>query len=153
MNSLCDLPTLPNRWSPVWSGELQDSMSWRVEVFFDGDCPLCRREIDLLKWMDRRRRIRFTDIAAKGFSPEQHGKTMDDLMAEIHGRMPDGRWIVGVEVFRQLYRALGLGVFVGITRVPGISHSLDLAYQFFAKRRLKWTGRCSPEDGACDLPD
>ena len=63
--------------------------------------------------MDRRRHIRFTDIAAK-FLTEQHGKTMDDLMAEIHGRMPDGRWIVGVEVFRQLYRALGLGVFVGI---------------------------------------
>ena len=99
---------------------MQDSLSWRVEVFFDGDCPLCRREIDVLKWMDRRSRIRFTDIAANDFSPEKHGKTMDELMAEIHGRMPDGRWIVGVEVFRQLYRALGLGIFVGITRVPGI---------------------------------
>ena len=31
-----------------------------VEVFYDGDCPLCTREIRLLRRLDRRGRIRFT---------------------------------------------------------------------------------------------
>jgi len=38
-----------------------------IEVFYDGDCPLCMREIRLLRQLDKRQRIRFVDIAAKGF--------------------------------------------------------------------------------------
>ena len=41
---------------------------FEVEVFFDGDCPLCVREIELLRKLDKpARRIRFTDIQAKIF--------------------------------------------------------------------------------------
>jgi len=32
------------------------------EVFYDGKCPLCRREISFLKAKDRKSRIRFRDI-------------------------------------------------------------------------------------------
>ena len=107
----------------------------------------------MLRWLDRRKRIRFTDIAAAEFRPEDYGKSMDQLMAEIHGRMPDGRWVIGVEVFRQLYAALGLRPVVAVTRLPGLSHGLDAAYRFFAKRRLQWTGRCSAEGGDCRVPE
>jgi predicted DCC family thiol-disulfide oxidoreductase YuxK len=119
-----------------------------VEVFFDGDCPLCTREIDLLRVLDRKGRIAFTDIAARDFSPAEYDKTMDELMDHIHGRSSDGAWIEGVEVFRQLYAAVGLGPLVAISRLPGLSHALDWAYRVFAKNRLKWTGRCA-HDGAC----
>ena len=118
---------------------------WQVEVFFDGDCPLCLREIKLLRWMDRRERIRFTDIADASFRAGDYGKSMSEFMDEIQGRLPDGSWIVGVEVFRRLYSAVGFKPFVAITRLPGISHSLDLGYRLFAKNRLKLTGRCDSE--------
>jgi predicted DCC family thiol-disulfide oxidoreductase YuxK len=122
----------------------------RVEVFHDGDCPLCNVEINMLKRVDRRRRIAFTDIAAPGFRPEAVGLTMAELMDRIHGRLPDGTLIEGVEVFRQLYSAIGLGPLVALTRVPGISHLLDWGYLAFAKNRLKWTGRCTDE--VCEVP-
>lgn len=125
-------------------------MSHQVEVFFDGACPLCTREISVLRWLDRRGRIRFTDIAASGFDPHALGKTMGDLMDRIQGRLADGRWIEGVEVFRRLYSAVGLGPLVGLSRLPGISHALDWGYRTFAKNRLKWTGRC---DDHCALPE
>ena len=118
---------------------------WQVEVFFDGDCPLCLREIKFLRWMDRRERIRFTDIADAGFRAGDYGKSMSEFMDEIQGRLPDGSWIVGVEVFRRLYSAVGFKPFVAITRLPGISHGLDLGYRLFAKNRLKLTGRCNSE--------
>lgn len=122
---------------------------WRVEVFYDGDCPLCLREIRLLQWMDRKNRIRFTDIAAPDFRPENFGKTMNELMDEIQGRLPDGSWIIGVEVFRRLYSAVGLGFLVALTRIPGITHLLDFGYKLFAKNRLRLTGRCDAR--TCDL--
>ena len=71
-------------------------------------------------------------------------------MDEIHGRLPGengnpNRWIIGVEVFRQLYAAVGFGWLVWPTRLPGISHTLDLGYRVFAKHRLRLTGRCTKE--------
>jgi predicted DCC family thiol-disulfide oxidoreductase YuxK len=121
-----------------------------VQVFHDGDCPLCNAEINLLKRLDRKERIEFTDIAAADFLPEPLGLGMSDLMDRIHGRLPDGSLIEGVEVFRQLYSAIGLSPLVALTRLPGLSHALDWGYRMFAKNRLKWTGRCS--DGVCNLP-
>ena len=116
-----------------------------IQVFHDGDCPLCNVEIDMLKRLDWRDRIVFTDIAAPGFDPDDVGLSMAELMDRIHGRIPDGSTIEGVEVFRRLYAAIGLGPLVALTRLPGISHALDWGYRVFAKNRLKWTGRCTDD--------
>jgi len=121
---------------------------WQVEVFFDGDCPLCKREIGLLRRLDRRQRVLFTDIASPEFDSSTLGISWTTLMDRIHGRLPDGTWIEGVEVFRRLYAAVGLGWLVWATRLPGITWLLDWSYRVFARNRLKWTGRC---DDACDL--
>lgn len=128
-------------------------MSWDIQVFYDGACPLCSREIAMLRRLDGKRgRIAFTDIAAKDFAPASYGTTMDDLMARIRGRLPDGTWVEGVEVFRRLYGAVGFGPFVWLSRLPGVSQALDVGYEVFAKNRLKWTGRCDA-DGVCRLPE
>ena len=119
-----------------------------IEVFFDGDCPLCRREIGMLQRWDRHQRIRFTDIAKDDFDAVAIGITQEELMAEIHARLPDGRWLRGVEVFRRLYSAVGFGPLVLLSRCPGISHLLNAGYRVFARNRLKWTGRCT---SACDV--
>lgn len=127
-----------------------DSASdWQVEVFFDGDCPLCVREIGMIRWMDRKSRIRFTDIAASEFSVSDYPWTEEEFMAEIRGRLSDGRWIVGVEVFRRLYAAVGLRWIVAPTRLPGVSHFMDWGYNIFAKNRLRLTGRC--DNGQCTV--
>ena len=120
-----------------------------VEVFFDGDCPLCLKEIQLLRKLDRKGRIAFTDIAADNFDPSDIGISYETLMEEIHARLADGQWITGVEVFRRLYGAVGFGAVMQLTRLPGVSHTLDFAYEKFAKNRLKLTGRCD-DSGVCE---
>ncbi len=122
-------------------------MSWEVEVFFDGECPLCVREIDFVRKLDRRKNILFTDIAAEDFDAASIGKTQDELMARIHARLPDGTFIEGVEVFRRMYAAAGLGPLVAMTRLPGITQLLDASYRWFAANRLRLTGRC--DAGTC----
>ena len=60
------------------------------ELFFDGDCPLCAREIAGLRRLDRGRgRLALTDIAAADYDSAAYGKTHAELMARIHGRLPD----------------------------------------------------------------
>lgn len=103
----------------------------------------------MLRWLDRRDNIRFTDIAAPTFRSTDYGKATREFMDEIHGRLPDGTWIVGVEVFRRLYTAVGFGPLVSLTRLPGISQVLDFGYRIFAKNRLRLTGRC--DANACEV--
>jgi len=115
------------------------------EVFFDGDCPLCLREIRLLRRLDRKGRILFTDIARPEFDPSSVGLDKQTLMARIHGRAPTGEMVEGVEVFRRLYAAVGFGPIVALSRLPGVSHLLDACYSWFASNRLRLTGRCTQE--------
>lgn len=124
--------------------------AYDFEVFFDGACPLCTKEIDFVRRLDKKGRLLFTDIASSEFDAASVGKTHDELMARIHGRMPDGTFVEGVEVFRRMYAAAGLGPLVALTRLPGVTQLLDVGYHWFAENRLRLTGRC--EGGACALP-
>ena len=121
-----------------------------IELFHDGDCPLCEAEVELLRRLDRRGRIRFTDISAPGFDAGATGLSWETLMDRIHARLPDGTIIEGVAVFRRLYEAVGLGPLVALTRLPGVRQLLDLGYRLFARHRLRLTGRC--REGACAAP-
>lgn len=123
----------------------------RFEVFFDGECPLCRREIDMLRKLDRRGALVTTDIAEPGFDAASIGKTQSELMARIHGRvLPSGELVEGVEVFRRLYAAVGFGPVVAVSRVPPFSWAAEAGYRWFAKNRLKLTGRCTAD--TCAVP-
>lgn len=124
--------------------------SWSVEVFFDSGCPLCTREIALLRRRDRAGRIRFTDLASSDFDATALGVDRATLMARIHGRLPGGELVTGVEVFRRLYAAVGFERLVALSRLPVIAQLLAAAYAAFAKHRLRLTGRC--DDDACDFP-
>ena len=117
--------------------------SYAIEMFYDGDCPLCMRETRLLQRMDRHQRLRFTNIATPDFDASSVQKTQDELMAEMHGRLPDGSWVTGIEVFRRLYSAVGFGPVVWLTRLPIIKQALSVGYFVFARYRLRLTGRCS----------
>ena len=121
-----------------------------IEMFYDGDCPLCMRETRMLGRMDRHKRIRFTNIAAADFDAATVNKTQAELMAEMHGRLPDGSWVTGVEVFRRLYSEVGFDPVLWLTRLPIIRQFLDVGYHCFAKYRLRLTGRC---DESCAIPE
>jgi len=128
-------------------------MSYEIEMFHDGGCPLCQREVNLMRRLDRNRgRIRFTDIAAPEFDASVYGLSQGDFMARIKARRPDGTWIDGVEVFRALYTAVGFGFAVRATRLPGVSHALEAGYDVFARNRLRLTGRGDACDTGCALP-
>ena len=126
-----------------------------LEIFFDGECPLCRREITMLSRLDRRGRLRLTDIAEAGFDPTSTGRDHATLMGRIHARsLPSGEMIEGVEVFRRAYEAVGLGALVALTRWRPIAAVLERGYVWFARNRLRLTGRTEAvcTDDRCAVP-
>jgi predicted DCC family thiol-disulfide oxidoreductase YuxK len=117
--------------------------SWKLEVFYDGDCPLCRREINWLRQRDfvKNNVVLFTDIADPGFDARSIGKSKGELMDQIHGRTSEGEWLIGVSMFRRLYALVGLKWLSVLISVPGLSRLSDLVYSIFARYRLALTGR------------
>ncbi len=112
-----------------------------IKILYDGDCPLCKREMAWLMRRDTKRRVAFEDIASSGFDPARYGRTQMDVMDRIHGQLPDGTVIEGVEVFRRVYRAVGLGWMLAWTRLPVARQLTDTTYRLFAKNRLRLTRR------------
>lgn len=142
--STMSMKRIPRRKSQRF-GTGDQPTDYAIEVFYDGDCPLCKREVNVLRLMDRGNRLRLTNIAAADFDASRYDVTMDRFMEEMHGRLPNGEWVTGVEAFRHIYGALGFGWLVSATRLPGVSHLADKAYHVFAKNRLRLTGRCDDE--------
>ena len=111
-------------------------------VFIDGACPLCRGEAALLRRLDRGRgRLRLEDIAGPDFDPARIGRSMEQLRGTIHGVTADGAVVTGMEVFRRAYAAVGLGWLLAPTGWPGLRPVFDRAYRWFARNRMRLTGR------------
>ncbi len=73
-------------------------------VWYDGACPLCRREIALMRRLDRRRAISFVDVAQEnGTCPLDRAA----LLARFHAR-EDGVVVSGAEAFAAMWRAIPL---------------------------------------------
>jgi len=115
---------------------------WRFKVLIDGMCPVCRREGDLLRWLDRGHgRLAIEDISAPGFDPAGYGTSMEKLMGQIHGVTPGGTLVTGMAVFRRAYDAVGLGWLLAPTNWPILRPIADAGYAWFARHRHWLTGR------------
>src|SRR5262245_49761594 len=126
----------------------------RFKVLFDGECPFCRLEARWLGFLNRSGRLELEDIAAPDFDASRYGTTLTALMGSLHGVHPDGRQTVGVETFREAYRAVGLGWLLAPTGWPVLRPMFDALYRLLAHQRMRM-GRLfgrSCEGDRCALP-
>ena len=116
-------------------------MSYQLQVFYDGDCPVASREVRRLRRSSQAGRVQFTDITSEAFHAQSYGKKHEDFMRTMRARTRDGVWLDGADVLRQIYEELGMKFVVKVSRAPGVSTAVDKAYGWFEKNRLKLTGR------------
>ena len=101
----------------------------RITVWYDGACPLCIREIALMRRLDRRNAITFTDVSVPAISSE------------------DGHLLSGAAAFAAMWRAIPVLRPLGLlARVPGVLAVLELLYQQFLKVRPRIQKRMKPMD-------
>ena len=105
----------------------------KVTVWFDGSCPLCRREVALMRRLDRDRAVDFIDVGTgDGVCPIDRA----DLLNRFHAREGDGPMLSGAAAFAAMWRALPLlRPFGLIARHPTILVILDWLYRLFLRLR------------------
>lgn len=123
-----------------------DGNTSRPVVFYDGGCPLCRREIAHYQRIDSDRRIEWVDIQRQPEQLRSHGLTWQQAMQRMHVRDSDGRLVSGAAAFAVLWRHLPRYRWLASTiSLPGISWLGERAYDVFARHRYR--ARC--EAGQC----
>jgi predicted DCC family thiol-disulfide oxidoreductase YuxK len=117
--------------------------SWEIELLYDGECPLCLREVNFLKKRDAGRGlVQFVDIAGGDYSPDEHGGIdYETAMGRIHAILPDGTIVKNVAVFRRVYEILGIGWIYAVTKISIAGWLADRIYEIWADLRLLLTGR------------
>lgn len=109
--------------------------TYPLTLYYDGLCAICNLEMDNLKARNQGGLLRFVDISPPFFDPAPLGVSLQALNERIHARRADGAMVVGVEVFRLAYSAVGLGGWFAPTAWPGVRPIADAAYAMFARNR------------------
>jgi predicted DCC family thiol-disulfide oxidoreductase YuxK len=125
------------------SQSAEAASSWKIKLLYDGECPLCVREVNFLRKRDAGRGlVTFVDIAEDGYMPQEHGGVdFETAMGRIHAVLPDGSLVKNVEVFRRVYEILGMGWIYAVTKLTIIGALADALYKVWADWRLFLTGR------------
>ncbi len=55
--------------------------SWEIKMLYDGDCPLCMREVNMLRKRDKaQNKIGFVDISSQDYSAKDNaGITYEEV--------------------------------------------------------------------------
>ncbi|WP_271300509.1 thiol-disulfide oxidoreductase DCC family protein [Sphingomonas sp. CV7422] len=112
----------------------------RLTVWHDGACPLCRREIALMRRLDTRGAIRFVDATDPDTAcPIDRAALLD----RFHAR-EDGVLLSGAAAFAAMWRAIPLLRPLGlVARHPIALRWLERGYRRFLRYRprlQRWLG-------------
>ena len=128
----------------------------KLTIFFDGACPLCKREVRFLQSKNHKGYLKFIDINNPDFSLElRYGITYKQAMERIHALKSDGSVIKDINVFQEAYGLIDLGWVFAPTKIPVFDYLSKFIYRVWAKYRLKVTFRPSLEklcaEKGCEL--
>ena len=121
-------------------------MQNKLIFLFDGGCPLCLRETNFLKSKDELNKIDFVDINNVDYNPILFKNiSYAEAMSNLHGILENGNIIKGLDVLAYSYELIGLGWVYYPLKIEFFAPVLRLFYKFWAKYRLKITGRSNIE--------
>ena len=106
-----------------------------LRVYYDGACPLCRREIGHYQGLQASCPVRWVDVSADA-TPLPAGVTTADALARFHVSLPDGGVVSGARAFIELWaRMPGWRWLARVLRVPPLPWVAERAYRVFLRAR------------------
>lgn len=99
------------------------------DVYFDGECPLCRAEIGYYR--NRGAKAGFVDLAEDNPALPR-GLTREAALARFHVRLGDGRLVSGARAFAELWKVTPGWQWLGrVAALPPLVWFLEIAYRLF----------------------
>jgi predicted DCC family thiol-disulfide oxidoreductase YuxK len=109
-----------------------------THVYFDGGCPVCRREIAWYRARPALTPIEWVDVAASNCDPAGDLCRAEALRV-FHVRLDDGSLVHGARAFALLWQRFpGLRGPGWVAALPGVHHALGMAYTIFLRLRRLW---------------
>jgi len=126
-----------------------------IEVFYDGSCSVCAREIEHYLHLDHGGKLLAVDISSPDFAPELHRITLKDFMYELHVIDKSGEVYRGVEAFWAIWQAFPYSTMYGIMgtiiNMPVINPVARILYRGFARIRPYLPKRHNCGSGTCKI--
>lgn len=137
---------------------MYNKVKWPLTLYFDGECPICAREIKLLREHAVDDRLFFVDISSSEFDASELGFKLEHMQSLLHARFADGRWVTGLDATLWSWRAAGLGVWATPLTWSALRPLFEFGYRLFCRLRphLAWlphpdgARRC--RDNRCEVP-
>jgi ubiquinone biosynthesis monooxygenase Coq7 len=126
-------------------------------VYYDGACPLCRREIALYRRAEGAQRIAWIDASTCEAAQLGADLARDAALARLHVRRSDGALVSGAAAFAAIWGRLP--AYAWLARLGSSRPALALmeaAYSAFLSSRRLWRGAPAsasalPRKGLADL--
>lgn len=108
-------------------------------VYFDGACPICRREIAHYRTREGAADISWVDVTASGAAELGTDLDRDAAIARLHVRREDGSLVSGAEAFATLWGKLRAYAWLGRIAAWGpVLFVLEVGYRGFLRARRLW---------------
>jgi predicted DCC family thiol-disulfide oxidoreductase YuxK len=114
-----------------------------VSVFFDGSCPLCRREVRMYQKIASSVPIHWIDVSSN-LQENTTGRSCAQLMSRFHVRTADGVLLSGARAFIALWLVFPGWRWLGrLGSLPLMPTVLELLYRGFLRIRpaMQWIAR------------
>lgn len=118
-----------------------------LTVFYDGACPLCRREISAyrkLQPLQSHAPVCFNDVSHSSV-PLPEGTSREQLLARFHVQDGNGQLLSGAQAFLALWAVLpGWRCLAFAGRLPGVVWVMERMYRVFLTWRpmlQRWAAR------------
>jgi predicted DCC family thiol-disulfide oxidoreductase YuxK len=125
-----------------------------MKIFYDGQCPLCAKEMTSLKHHDTENKISLIDIHSSTFDQDYPNINKQRALSILHGLDSNNNLLLGLDVTYQAWRTVNKYKWLIVLRKPPIKWFADKAYLFFAKHRMKISGFLVPNQcnkSGCNL--
>ena len=115
----------------------------RVTVWHDGGCPLCAREIALMRRLDHRGAINFVDVTEpSAVCPRSRSELLARFHAREEGPLGSGPLLSGAAAFAAMWRAIPLlrplGLLARNAVVLSLLEQLYLRFLVVRPRLQRW---------------
>ena len=114
-----------------------------IDVFYDGKCGLCSKEITYYRRIAQDGVFNWFDIASDPAPLIEHKISQSEALRRLYVRDDEGGWHIGADAFIVIWRRLKYWkMLAAIVALPGVKQAARWFYNRFADYRFARLAHC-----------